>query len=434
MSEGMNKFTSYRVEVRGPINPNAPPPSSVSSSSTQQQNQNLSNSFNSLTSHTAVFRRYSDFAWLYDRLIKERGGAIMPPLPEKQAVARFSPEFIEDRRMRLERFLRRVVVHPELGDAPSLDIFLRADDITFHHIKNSKVISSTSTNMPTFSPSTATGVGLYPDMHSFTPYQHHALYSADMAAATAKKEGFKKWLAEAKTTLFNSSDLVKSPDDDLFAEIDQYVDALERQMKQVTLASSALVEKGRSMGQGLFEMSHAFGLLGQAEADELGTVLGKMGQAVDQLSTLSMRHSQMEHSSFEIPLEEHLKTIQAIKAALQKRQELRITYTTALATVATKASNLQRLRMTPHMDAKAYGAELSLKRGEDYAEMAREEYATVSQRVLREIDRFKRQSAEEMRFTVFQYIQLQIDYNKAMEKIWSDLIPDLKQIEYLYKD
>ena len=408
MSEGMNKFTSYRVEVRGMHNPNAP-------------QQHLAGSLT--LSLSAVFRRYSDFAWLYDRLVKERGGAIMPPLPEKQAVARFSPEFIEDRRARLERFLRRIVVHPELGDSPSLDIFLRADDVSFHHIKATRVHTTAS--------STATSTALLQDQYSFTP--HQALYSADMAAATAKKEGLKKWIAETKTTLFNSSDLVKSPDDDLFEEIDHYVDALERQMKQVTLASSSLVDKGRAMAQGLFEMGHAFGLLGQAEADELGTVLVRMGQASDHLSTLSMRHSQLEHSSFEVPLDDYLKTIQAIRAALQKRHELRVTYTTALATVVNKAANLQRLRMTPNMAA-VRGAELSLKRGEDYAEMAREEYAAVSQRILREIDRFKRESAEEMRFTVFQYIQLQIDYNKAMETIWSDLIPELKQVEHLYKD
>jgi sorting nexin-1/2 len=348
----------------------------------------------------------------------------MPPLPEKQAVARFSQEFIEDRRVRLERFLRRVVMHPELGDAPSLDIFLQADDITFHHIKNSKGVHDTHPNSKRSSAVDLTSSDLWKtsDIHLLNP------------AAAAKKDGFKKWIAEAKTTFFHSSELVQSPDDDLFEEIHTYVDALERQMKQVTQASSALVDKGRAMAQGLFEMGHAFALLGQAEADELGLVLVRLGQAADQLSTLAIRHSQLEHSSFEVPLDDHLKTIQAIKAALQKRQELRVTYTTALTEVAAKASNLQRLRMTPNMDAKAYGAQLSLKKGEDYAEMARDEYATVSQRVLREIDRFKRQSADDMRWTVFQYIQLQIDYNKTMEKIWGDLIPELEKIKPLYQE
>ena len=42
----------------------------------------------------------------------------MPPIPEKQPVGRFSPQFVEERRMHLERFLRWVIVHPELADKP----------------------------------------------------------------------------------------------------------------------------------------------------------------------------------------------------------------------------------------------------------------------------------------------------------------------------
>jgi hypothetical protein len=46
-------------------------------------------------------RRYSDFDWLYNELTREFPGAIIPPLPEKQTVGRFSSEFIESRRRSL---------------------------------------------------------------------------------------------------------------------------------------------------------------------------------------------------------------------------------------------------------------------------------------------------------------------------------------------
>ena len=87
---------------------------------------------------SAVLRRYSDFLWLYEKLQDERAGAIVPPLPEKQPMGRFNPQFVEDRRRALERFLRRVAIHPELQDCSCLDTFLRADDVTFHAAKNSK--------------------------------------------------------------------------------------------------------------------------------------------------------------------------------------------------------------------------------------------------------------------------------------------------------
>lgn len=62
------------------------------------------------------------------------------------------------------------------------------------------------------------------------------------------------------------------------------------------------------------------------------------------------------------------------------------------------------------------------------ANVAREEFATVSQRVLREVDRFKREKAGEIRRTVMDYITLQIEYNRRVEAIWDGVIPHLERV------
>jgi hypothetical protein len=142
-----------------------------------------------------------------------------------------------------------------------------------------------------------------------------------------------------------------------------------------------------------------------------------------------MKHSQMEMMQFEEPLKDYLKTIYAVKLALQRRHEKRLTYTTCLAEVNAKRTNLQKLRMTPGAEAKAYGAEMSLKRGEAAADGARDSFATVSQRVLREVDRFKREKGDEMRRVILDYITLQIDYNRRMEEVWADLLPKLETLQ-----
>lgn len=396
-AEGINKYTSYRVDVRPP-----PPPQGG-----EEGNHNDQDDVFHGAVHTAVLRRYSDFAWLYDRLHKERPGAIIPAIPEKK-VARFSSSFIEDRRMNLERFLRRVAVHPELYDAPSLDTFLRADDLTFQTAKNVKG-SANDMMMSSMSVSSS-----YPSsiMNGPTP---------------PKKDGIKKWFAEAKTSI--AGELVRSPDDDLFLEIERYIDGLEKQMKNVQHHASALVKKGKEIANGLFEFGLAFNILGQSEADDLGKALTNMGSAADQLSSVSMLHAEREMAQFEEPLKEYLKTIHAVKLALQRRHEKRLTYTTYLTEVNTKRMNLAKFRATPGSEAKAYGAELSLQRGEQAAEVARNEFATVSQRVLREVDRFKREKGEEMRHVILQYINLQIAYNKEMEKVWAELLPKLEAVQ-----
>lgn len=387
-SEGMNKYTSYRVDVR----PQAITPGD------EHQDIMLNNN-----TYSAVLRRYSDFLWLYERLHIERAGAVVPPIPEKQPVGRFSPAFVEDRRVNLERFLRRVAVHPELGDAPCLDTFLRADDMSFQAAKQAK--------------------GDVPSMaNNMNPHQ-----PAPMYPNPPKKEGFKRWFAEAKTSI--AGDLVKSPDDDLFDEINRYIHGLDAQMKNVSHQASALVRKGKEIANGLFEFGLAFNLLGQSESDALGDALGKMGDTADRLSVLSAEHAEREMAQFEEPLQDYLKMIHAVKLALQRRHEKRLTYSTCLAEVEAKQSSLAKMRAQIGADAKVYAAEMSLRRAQEAAEAARDDFATVSQRVLREVDRFKREKADDMRRTVLDYINLQVEYNKRMEDIWATLIPQLEKVQ-----
>jgi len=381
-SEGVNKYTSYRVDVRPPDNNMA---------------------------YSAVLRRYSDFLWLYERLQSERAGAIVPSLPEKQPVGRFNPAFVEIRRRELERFLRRAAVHPELQGCAALDAFLTADDVTFHAAKNRKVGPPNGMMMQQS--------GMMGSM----------MMQPQPMSSPTKKEGFKRWFAETKTSI--SGDLVKSPDDELFEEVQRYIHGLDTQMKNVATQASGLVRKGKEMANGLFEFGLAFNLLGQSEADALGDALCKLGETADRLSVLSAEHSDLEASQFEDPLVDMIKMIHAVKLALHKRHEKRLTYSTCLQEMESKNNQLAKMRAQIGMEAKAYGLEMSLRRAQENAEIARDDFATVSQRVLREVDRFKRETTEDMRLTVLEYIRMQVEYNKKMEQIWATLIPQLERVQ-----
>lgn len=382
-ADGLNKYTSYRVDFRPPMQEgDVIVPSTMPGS--------------------AVLRRYSDFLWLYDRLHADRPGSVVPPLPEKQPVGRFSPAFVEERRRQLERFLRRVAVHPELQECSCLDTFLRADDVTFQAAKQTKV-----------QPMTASMMGTSSFMHQ-------------PQMPPPKKEGIKRWFAETKTSM--TGDLVKSPDDDLFEEIQRYVHNLDTQMKTVSQQASALVRKGKEIANGLFEFGLAFNLLGQTEADALGTALVSMGETADKLSVLAAEQAEKEMAKFEEPLQDYIKTIHSVKLALQRRQEKRLTYSTCLSETDTKQTSLQKLRSQIGSEAKAYSVEMSLRRSQEAADLARDDFCATSQRVLREVDRFKREKAEEMRKTVLDYITLQVEYNKRMEAVWGALIPELEKV------
>lgn len=51
----------------------------------------------------------------------------MPPPPEKQAVGRFDSNFVESRRMALEKMLNKIAAHPTLQHDGDLKIFLESE-------------------------------------------------------------------------------------------------------------------------------------------------------------------------------------------------------------------------------------------------------------------------------------------------------------------
>ena len=122
-------------------------------------------------------------------------------------------------------------------------------------------------------------------------------------------------------------------------------------MKNVSTQASGLVRKGKEMANGLFEFGLAFNLLGQSEADALGDALCKLGETADQLSILSAEHSDQEATQFEDPLVDMIKMIHAVKLALHKRHEKRLTYSTCLQEVESKNVQLSKMRAQIGMEA-----------------------------------------------------------------------------------
>ena len=120
--------------------------------------------------------------------------------------------------------------------------------------------------------------------------------------------------------------------------------------------------------------------------------------------------------------------IHSVKLALGRRHDKRVSYTALLHEIQTREVNLHRFACPPGgREGQAYSTEMSIQRYQAAAEVAREDYAECSQRVLREVDRFKREKAEEMKMVVLEFIMLEIELNRSMEKIWGELVPKLEE-------
>ncbi|KAF8320548.1 lipid binding protein [Cantharellus anzutake] len=80
-------------------------------------------------------RRFQDFVFLHENLVRDFPACVVPPLPGKHRLEyitgdRFSPEFVEHRRVELERFLVRIARHPILQRATLVRSFFESTDWT----------------------------------------------------------------------------------------------------------------------------------------------------------------------------------------------------------------------------------------------------------------------------------------------------------------
>lgn len=78
-------------------------------------------------------RRFSDFYFLYQVLLSDFPACAIPPLPDKQRLEyikgdRFGSEFTSKRAVSLNRFLKRISLHPVLKRSKIYHIFLESHD------------------------------------------------------------------------------------------------------------------------------------------------------------------------------------------------------------------------------------------------------------------------------------------------------------------
>lgn len=104
VGEGMKSHTAYKIVTK-------------TSSSTFKNSEFF------------VHRRFKDFLWLNQQLSVSQPGVIVPPAPEKHAIGRFEQDFVENRRVQLERMLNKIAEHPVLQSDSLFRMFLEAESL-----------------------------------------------------------------------------------------------------------------------------------------------------------------------------------------------------------------------------------------------------------------------------------------------------------------
>lgn len=348
---------------------------------------------------SSVIRRFKDFAWLNDCLLEEFPGAICPPLPAKATVKKFETDFIEHRRVELEKFLLRVSMHAELRDSESFFTFLQADDATFAKKKGD---------------STAIG----------------RVTSGQNTSGNEIKRQF-GWMVTNLKAQMNQQTSVKMDEDEKVEALNVYIGELEQQVQLLAKHVSHLVKKQEALGCTAYDLGFALTQLAKAERDNesLMNILEQCGKKVDGASITIKLKAQKDHESFDVPINEYVNIIKSVKTAISKRNEKRMLYVQAMSEVQFKVAAHTKLQSAEAKPEKLAAALAAVKTAEEEQEKAKNTYDTVTKRLLTEFERFKKEKAADIQKMLKGFVDAHIECNRLENEHWQQMLTSVGALE-----
>ena len=328
-----------------------------------------------------------------------------------QLTKRFSEELVEERRSHVERFLRKVQIHPELEGAPSLSSFFSPDAEVFEAAKRENPID--------------------PNMDETM---------GETERLTEKvKHFFVKTTVKAK--VIRGQELEETSDGQQMEEIEEYLNTVSTHVKSLATTTLALVKNSEDTSKNMHELGQTlFGLHQTYDPEkssgnngkEFNTSLPSLKKISGVFGSLSAIHkvkyddnsSKVTHQIFDIE-----NSVKSARLAIQRRKEKQLTYNTYLQQIKNRTQTLDKLQHSASLhpptlagDAKIEDARKLLESARHASKTALDDLIQVTERVFREMDRFKANLDDELRNVYVKHARVQVDYSRQLDGEYSKLL------------
>lgn len=398
----ISKKIGEDVEVSAPIN--------------QGSGRNIHVTYLITTGGHEIRRRYSDFQWLYSRLLVDIPGSCVPIIPHKRTAfsgeVQFSQTFVEERKVHLNRFMKGVFRIPHVKqDSPSLKVFLLApiEDL------ESKKREVESTN---------------PSLVSM---------ETDVEDIREAKRGIQNILAKAKTVTRNKlvhEELVETENQERIAAIKAYTNCMEQHVKDILAATGALIQ---STNEKLIAMNNFGTKIAEwkmTRDDFLDTVMGPDGRALDDHEEISKMMSSVAFFSAQIEghlseqqiaerekFEEALKLlsldVQSLKVAIKTRKRIHVAFTAKQQQIQQQQKAIQNGKRG---GVKLHAELTELEKESSILQVKLEE---SSNRVVSEAKRVRPYIEVKLKHAIRDFAKIQMEYAAKTISSWSTLMPKL---------
>ncbi|EEF46032.1 sorting nexin 2B [Ricinus communis] len=376
-------------------------------------------------SEFSVRRRFRDVVTLSDRLAESYRGFFIPPRPDKNVVesqVMQKQEFVEQRRVALEKYLRRLAAHPVIRKSDELKVFLQVQG---------KLPLPTSTDVASRMLDGAVKLPkqLFGESGAVAPHE--------VVQPAKGGRDLLRLFKELKQSVANDWSGSKPPvveEDKEFLENRERMQDLEQQLSNASQQAESLVKAQQDMGETMGELGLAFIKMTKFENEEaifnsqrvrgadmknLATAAVKASRFYRELNAQTVKHLDTLH--------EYLGLMLSVHGAFSDRSSALLTVQTLLSELSSLQSRAEKLEAA---SSKIFGGDKSrirkieelkdtIRVTEDAKNVAIREYERIKENNRTELERLDRERHADFLNMLKGFVLNQVGYAEKISNVWA---------------
>lgn len=375
----------------------------------------------------SVRRRFKDVVTLSDRLSESYRGFFIPLRPDKSVVegqVMQKQEFVEQRRMALEKYLRKLAAHPVIRRSEELRVFLQVQG-KLPLMKTTDVASRM-----------LDGAVKLPKQLFGESVVSAAVDPSDVSQPAKGGRDLLRIFKELRQSVTNDWSETKPPvveEDKEFLEKKKKLQDFEQELSNVSQQAETLVKAQQDIGETLGQLGLAFVKLTKFESEEamfdsqkvrsadmknVATSAVKASRLYRELNAQTVRHLDKLH--------EYLGVMLAVNNAYADRSNALLTVQTLLSELSNLNSRIEKLEAAA---SKIFGGDRSrVRKIEELKETMRvtdeakncavREYERIKENNKMELERLDKERREDFIGMLKGFVVNQAGYAESMASAW----------------
>ncbi|KAK7321387.1 hypothetical protein VNO77_31990 [Canavalia gladiata] len=380
-------------------------------------------------SEFGVRRRFRDIVTLSDRLAEAYRGFFIPPRPDKSIVesqVMQKQEFVEQRRVALEKYLRRLATHPMIKKSDEFRVFLQVQG---------KLPLPTTTDVAS---RVLDGAAKLPKQllgeSVIAPHEVVQPAKGGMDLMRLFKE-----LKQSMANDWGGSKPAVVEEDKEFLEKKERIHELEQQINNASQQAESLVKTQQDMGETMGELGLAFIKLTKFENEEavlnsqrvraadmkgVATAAVKASRLFRELNAQTVKHLDTLH--------EYLGLMLAVHSAFSDRSSALLTVQTLLSELSSLQSRAEKLEAA---SSKIFGGDKSrirkleelqetIRVTEDAKNVAIREYERIKENNRSELERLDKERQADFLNMLKGFVVNQVGYAEKIANVWTKVVEE----------